>query len=153
MLSVGADVVIDYTREDFAKNGQRYDRILDVAGRRPIFDDQRSLTETGSYVIVGGAPRRLAEVALLGAWLSRHRKQSLSVMGGKPNQGLDFLVEEFEAGKLLAALRILRMFHLVAYQESENVHFGFSFDFPNRSLDRSVFPDLASGWKHCFLFW
>ena len=103
MLSVGADVVIDYTREDFAKNGQRYDRILDVAGRRPIFDDQRSLTETGSYVIVGGAPRRLAEVALLGAWLSRHRKQRLSVMGGKPNQGLDFLVEEFEAGKLLAA--------------------------------------------------
>ena len=103
MLSVGADVVIDYPREDFAKNGQRYDRILDVAGRRPIFYDQRSLTETGSYVIVGGAPRRLAEVALLGAWLSRHRKQSLSVMGGKPNQGLDFLVEEFEAGKLLAA--------------------------------------------------
>ena len=103
MLSVGADVVIDYTREDFAKNGQRYDRILDVAGRRPIFDDQRSLTDTGSSVLVGGAPRRLAEVPLLGAWLSRHRKQSLSVMGGKPNQGLDFLVEEFEAGKLLAA--------------------------------------------------
>jgi NADPH:quinone reductase-like Zn-dependent oxidoreductase len=41
--SIGADHVIDYTREDFTRNGLRYDRILDLVARRSIFDCRRAL--------------------------------------------------------------------------------------------------------------
>src|SRR5258708_23870384 len=47
---LGADHVIDCTREDFTKNGRRYDLILDSVGRRTYYSCKRSLTETGVYI-------------------------------------------------------------------------------------------------------
>jgi NADPH:quinone reductase-like Zn-dependent oxidoreductase len=55
MRSLGADHVIDYTREDFTKNGKQYDLILDLAAYRSVFDYPRALTPTGSYWAVGGS--------------------------------------------------------------------------------------------------
>jgi NADPH:quinone reductase-like Zn-dependent oxidoreductase len=52
MRSIGADHVIDYTQEDFTKNGQRYDLILDVAAYHSIFDYARALSPKGIYVMV-----------------------------------------------------------------------------------------------------
>ena len=52
--SLGADHVIDYTREDFADAGHRYDLILDTAGRRSLSHLRRALTPRGTLVIVGG---------------------------------------------------------------------------------------------------
>jgi NADPH:quinone reductase-like Zn-dependent oxidoreductase len=52
--SIGADDVIDYTREDFANGGRRWDMIVDTAGRRSLFHLRRALTPTGTLVIVGG---------------------------------------------------------------------------------------------------
>ena len=52
--SLGADHVIDYTREDFADGGQRYDVILDIGGNRPLSQLRRALTPQGTLVIVGG---------------------------------------------------------------------------------------------------
>jgi NADPH:quinone reductase-like Zn-dependent oxidoreductase len=52
--SIGADHVIDYTREDFADGARRYDLILDTAGRRPLARLRRALTRRGTLVIVGG---------------------------------------------------------------------------------------------------
>ena len=51
--SVGADQVIDYTREDFTQGGRRYDLILDVAGNHSFSDCRRALTPTGTYVLIG----------------------------------------------------------------------------------------------------
>jgi NADPH:quinone reductase-like Zn-dependent oxidoreductase len=55
MRSLGADHVIDYTREDFTRNGHRYDLILDVAAYRSAFAYQRSLKPGGRYLYVGGS--------------------------------------------------------------------------------------------------
>jgi NADPH:quinone reductase-like Zn-dependent oxidoreductase len=52
--SIGADHVIDYTREDFADAGRRYDLILDTAGRRSLSHLRRALTPRDTLVIVGG---------------------------------------------------------------------------------------------------
>jgi NADPH:quinone reductase-like Zn-dependent oxidoreductase len=52
--SLGADEVIDYTREDFAEGSRRWDVIVDTAGRRPLSRLRRALTPKGTLVIVGG---------------------------------------------------------------------------------------------------
>jgi NADPH:quinone reductase-like Zn-dependent oxidoreductase len=52
--SIGADHVIDYTRDDFARAGGRYDVILDTAGNRSLSHLRRALTPRGTLVIVGG---------------------------------------------------------------------------------------------------
>src|SRR5690606_11610545 len=52
--SIGADHVIDYTKEDFAKNGQQYDLILAVNGNRSLADYRRSLKPDGTFVCAGG---------------------------------------------------------------------------------------------------
>jgi NADPH:quinone reductase-like Zn-dependent oxidoreductase len=52
--SIGADHVIDYTREDFTRSGQRYDLLLDVAGNRPWPECRRVLDHKATLVLVGG---------------------------------------------------------------------------------------------------
>lgn len=64
--SIGADQVIDYTREDFTQSGQRYDLILATGGYRSIFDYRRALSPEGTYVMVGGAMAQIYEAMLLG---------------------------------------------------------------------------------------
>jgi NADPH:quinone reductase-like Zn-dependent oxidoreductase len=63
--SLGADRVIDYTREDFTRSGQRFDLILDIAANRSLAACRRVLAPGGTLVIVGAAGngRRLAPIA------------------------------------------------------------------------------------------
>jgi NADPH:quinone reductase-like Zn-dependent oxidoreductase len=53
LLSIGADRVVDYTKEDFTRSGERYDLVLDIAGNHPLSDLRRSLTSQGTYVLIG----------------------------------------------------------------------------------------------------
>jgi NADPH:quinone reductase-like Zn-dependent oxidoreductase len=100
LRSIGFDHVIDYTREDFTRNGQLYDLILDVKTNRSIFDYTRVLCPNGTYVTVGGSMGRLFQALLLGPWIYRFRKKHIRIVALKPNKDLGYMNELFEAGKV-----------------------------------------------------
>lgn len=100
MRSIGFDHVIDYKEEDFTKNGQKYDLILDTKTTRSTFAYARSLNPNGTYVTVGGHLNRIFQVLILGKWISMFNKKKIWVLGLKPNKGLDYLNGLFEAGKI-----------------------------------------------------
>jgi NADPH:quinone reductase-like Zn-dependent oxidoreductase len=98
--SIGADHVLDYTKDDFAALGQRYDLILAANGHRSIWDYRRALGADGTYTMTGGSNRQLADAFLFGPVLSMGR-QRLGNLLMKPNQSdLLFLKELCEAGKV-----------------------------------------------------
>jgi NADPH:quinone reductase-like Zn-dependent oxidoreductase len=97
--SLGADHVIDYTREDFTKNGQQYDLILATAGYRSIFDYRRALGPGGIYVATGGAMAQIFQGILLGPFLSTGGKKMGSMLV-EPNKDLGFMKDLIEAGKV-----------------------------------------------------
>jgi NADPH:quinone reductase-like Zn-dependent oxidoreductase len=98
--SIGAEHVIDYTKEDFAHNGKRYDLILATAGYRSIFDYQRALSPKGNYVATGGSMAQVFQPMLLGPWLSTGGRK-MSNLAMKPNKkDLTFIKELIEAGKV-----------------------------------------------------
>lgn len=99
--SLGADHVIDYTKEDFTKNGQRYDLILAANGYHSILDYKRALSTNGTYVVSGGSMAQLFQAMLLGPWISMTGSKKMVVLTSKPNQkDLVFMKELLEAGKV-----------------------------------------------------
>ena len=100
MRSIGADHVIDYTQEDFTKNEQRYDWILDFAGYHSIVDYSRALSPKGIYVMVGGSAATFLQILLLGPLISMIGNKKMGLLMHKPNKGLNFMKELFEAGKV-----------------------------------------------------
>jgi len=104
LRSMGAEHVIDYTQEDFTRNGQCYDLILDVKTNRSILDCARALSPNGTYVTVGGSMARLFQALLLGPWISMTTNKSIRILALKPNKGLDYMKELFEAGKVVPVI-------------------------------------------------
>ena len=100
LRSIGADHVIDYTQEDFTKNGRHYDLILDVVVHRSIFDYKRALSPKGVCVFVGGSMTRVFLNVLLGLLMSGSKKIGLGMWKPNKKEDLDFLKELFEAGKV-----------------------------------------------------
>jgi NADPH:quinone reductase-like Zn-dependent oxidoreductase len=96
--SLGADHVIDYTREDFTQNGQRYDLILDIKAFRSISDYEHALSPQGMYVLAGGSVTRILQTAIAG----KDRMVNYQV---RPSQeDLVFMKELIEAGKLVPVI-------------------------------------------------
>jgi NADPH:quinone reductase-like Zn-dependent oxidoreductase len=99
--SLGADHVVDYTRENFTKSGQRYDLILAVNAYHSIFAYKRALGQDGICVFVGGDLAHVFQAVLLGPLLSRIGRKKVCFVGAKMNQkDLVFLKDLFEAGKV-----------------------------------------------------
>jgi NADPH:quinone reductase-like Zn-dependent oxidoreductase len=107
--SIGADRVIDYTREDIAAGGQRYDVIVDTGGNRPLSQLRRALTPKGTLVIVGaevsgrwlaGSDRTLRAVVLSPFVRQRLR----AFISSERTADLQLLQELAEAGKLTPAV-------------------------------------------------
>jgi NADPH:quinone reductase-like Zn-dependent oxidoreductase len=103
--SIGADHVIDYTREDFTDGNHKYDVILDMGGNRPLRRLRRALTERGTLVIVGGEAggRWLGGIGR-GVWaslLSGFVSQNLRMqVPGEQTDDLRVLKELVETGKV-----------------------------------------------------
>jgi len=108
LSSVGCDKVIDYTEEDFTRNGTRYDLILDVKTNRSIFAYVRALSPNGTYVTVGGSMACLFQVFLFGPLISMTSKKATRVVALKPNKDLAYMCELFEAGKVRPVIDRLR---------------------------------------------
>ncbi len=96
MRSLGADHVIDYTQEDFTKNGQTYDHIIEVIGSHKLSDYRGALTENGVCSMIGGSGWLILRAYLFG---SRGRKR-IGLMMYETNKGLDRMIELFEFGKV-----------------------------------------------------
>ena len=102
LRSIGADHVIDYTQEDYTKSGQRYDRILDVAAHRSIFESKPALRPNGVYVMVGGSMAQMFQAILLGPLISMTGSKKMGIYMGKPFNQDDvvFIKEHLETGKV-----------------------------------------------------
>jgi NADPH:quinone reductase-like Zn-dependent oxidoreductase len=124
--SIGADHVIDYTREDFADGRNRYDVILDIAGNRSLSQLRGALTPKGTLVIVGGEEggrwlggidRQLRALVLspfvgqkLGTWIATQPKEDLEALrelleSGKVTPVVD---KTFPLSEIPEAIRYLR---------------------------------------------
>lgn len=105
MTTMGFDHVIDYKKEDYTKNGNQYDLILDNVSKCSFIDYKRALTPNGQFLLVGGSVPTIFSVLLLGRLLSVNKNKQtgkkLELLMHRPNRkDLDFLSELYESGKL-----------------------------------------------------
>lgn len=90
--SLGADHVLDYTRDDYTQLGQRYDRILDMAAYHSIADVRRALTPTGGYTAIGGSLVVVFGAMLVGVPMRLVGKQRAGLPIWKPFRPEDVVV-------------------------------------------------------------
>lgn len=99
--SLGADHVVDYTKEDFTQNGKRYDLILAANGYHPISDYRRSLNPEGIYVGTGGSMAQSLQASMIGPILSQFGSKKMGGMMVRPNQDdLVIMKKLVKAGKV-----------------------------------------------------
>lgn len=97
MRKLGANHLIDYTKEDFTKNGRQYDLVFDVKTTRSIFDYRRALFPNGTYVTVGGKTSRLIQLLIFRKLAGKYK---MHMVGYKANKDSPYLAALFEDGKL-----------------------------------------------------
>ena len=109
--SLGADHVIDYTKEDFTKSGGRYDVMLDNVGNHTLSECKSVLTPKGKYVLIGGGGA--SEQGLVGGlgkalWAAVYAKfvdQQMGMMMADANHNdLTILADMMQSGKLKAVI-------------------------------------------------
>lgn len=100
LRKLGADHVVDYTREDITASGRRYDRILDIAESRSVLSYRRCLRSGGRYVLIARTLRGFAGAALFGGVISLASDKHMGVFGWRPNvrADLDMLADLLEQG-------------------------------------------------------
>ena len=105
MRSLGADQVIDYTREDFTENGRQYDLILDIVAHRSVFAYKRALRSNGRYYLAGGSVATMLQILLLGPWISMIANKKIRILAVKPSlEDMVYVTELYEAGKVTSVI-------------------------------------------------
>jgi NADPH:quinone reductase-like Zn-dependent oxidoreductase len=97
LRSIGADKVIDYTREDFTRSGETYDVIFDIVGKSSFSRGIKSLKKNGIYLLANPTLIKMFR----GKWISmRSSRKVVSSMAGYKKKDMIFLKELIEEGKL-----------------------------------------------------
>jgi NADPH:quinone reductase-like Zn-dependent oxidoreductase len=94
---IGADHVVDYTREDFTRGDARYDLMLDAIGNRSLRECRRVLAPKAVYIFIGGRMSHLLASMLAGPFVSQDVK---TVVAKRSSADLEFLSGLIEAGKV-----------------------------------------------------
>jgi len=105
--SIGADDVVDYTKEDFTRNSQQYDLIFDAVGNRSVADLERALKSRGICAVAGFTTlSRLFQLIVLGAWVSRTGTKQIGLMSTvhTNKEDLLFIKALLEAGKVVPVI-------------------------------------------------
>ncbi|MBD7971034.1 NAD(P)-dependent alcohol dehydrogenase [Paenibacillus gallinarum] len=85
LLSIGADHVVDYMKENFTAQDKHYDLILDVVGKQSVTQIKRVLKTGGRYVMVGGSTTRILQTLLAAPLMSKIDKKKGGILIHKPN--------------------------------------------------------------------
>jgi NADPH:quinone reductase-like Zn-dependent oxidoreductase len=102
LRSIGADHVMDYTKEDYTKTGKTYDLILDVVAHRSVKDYAGALSDNGNFIVVGGSRRTIFKVLILGSRATRNtnKKMGLNDWNSDKREDMKFLFERFADGSV-----------------------------------------------------
>lgn len=143
--SLGANHVIDYAREDFTQNGQRYDLIIGVNGYHAILAYRRALAPRGRYVAIGGSMPQVLQGAVVGPVLSTMGSKKMGFMGiARPNQADLVTVKALvEAGNIVPVID--RSYPLVEAAEAMRYLAG---GHAHGKVIITVDPELRS-WQDC----
>jgi 2-desacetyl-2-hydroxyethyl bacteriochlorophyllide A dehydrogenase len=98
--SLGADYIIDYTKEDFAESGKQYDLILAINGNRPLTVYKRALTPRGTFVMVGGSLSQVIKTMLFKIFMSLGGKKMRFLATKASVQDLEYIMKLVEEGKI-----------------------------------------------------
>jgi NADPH:quinone reductase-like Zn-dependent oxidoreductase len=102
---LGADHVVDYTKENFTPSGQQYDLIFAANGYHPLAAYKRALTPRGNYVMAGGNSRQIFEAMLLGSWMSEKDGRTMGNVSAHISQeDMLTLAELLESGKVVPVI-------------------------------------------------
>lgn len=101
LKSLGADEIIDYTKENFTKKQKKYDLILGVNGHHPISAYKNSLNQNGKFIHIGGSSAQMFQAMVQGPWISIIGNKKVSIMLQRANQqDLIFMKKLLEDGKV-----------------------------------------------------
>lgn len=102
MRKLGANFVIDYKQQDYAKNGQSYDLIVDFVASRKAAEVQPALAKNGHYVMVGGDVPTILSIVIRGSSISLMGDKKIGLLVHNSNQtDLNYMLERFDAGEAL----------------------------------------------------
>ncbi|MBI3580232.1 MAG: NAD(P)-dependent alcohol dehydrogenase [Ignavibacteriales bacterium] len=103
--SIGADHIIDYTKENFTKSGKQYDLIFAANGYHSLSDYKRALNSKGIYVMAGGSKAQIFQSMLIGSWMSKKGGKKMEGLRAQRSQkDLAVLKELLEAGKVVPVI-------------------------------------------------
>jgi NADPH:quinone reductase-like Zn-dependent oxidoreductase len=103
--SIGADKVLDYTRENFLSGEKQYDIILATAGFYKLADYQKALKPSGTLVVTGGSMRQIFAAMIFGSLRTRDTQQTMTSLSMHPNaDDLRQIKVWFDEGKIISVI-------------------------------------------------